>query len=452
MLLQARLAKNLTFFAVPLLAALLTGAFLPPAHAQTPPPEPLQQARTLLQQRNATAAYDLLAPLEATSAGDPSFDYLLGIAALDAGHITRAIFALERVLAVQPDNNLARAEIARAYIASGETDTARGELTAARRGPMPADAAAAVDRVLSDLSVTGSDSGGRFRGYVEIGGGWDSNINSATSTTQFALPAFGGLVFTLAPGSRERESGFLMAGAGLNARVPLNAQTAFVGSLSGKFTRNFSTSEYDPAQLDASAGLSHTNGADTFTGALQTGRTWIGGNGYRNANGLSGQWQHNVDATLQIAGFGQWSRLTYPDQGVRDVNRYVAGVGAVRALPSANALVFGSAYAVSEDPTRTGFDHVGHNGFGLRVGSEFQTGALTWFGQAQAEWRRYGGTEPFFNERREDDQFDIAAGVHWRPAPQWRVTPQLSYSRNHSNIVIFSYSRTALQLVARREF
>lgn len=440
------------FSFAPVVAAFLIGSAFPTVHAQTAAPDPLQQARVLLEQRNAPAAYDLLSPQESTRAGDPAFDYLLGISALDAGHVTRAIFALERVLAVQPANNLARAEIARAYVLAGETDTARGELAAARRGPMPAEAAAAIDRVLSALSATGSESGPRIRGYVEFGGGWDSNINSATSTTQFALPAFGGLVFTLAPGSRERESGFLTAGAGINARVPITSDTAFVGAFSGRFTRNLSTTDFDPAQLDASAGLSHSSGANTFTGALQAGRTWIGGNGYRNASGLSGQWQHNVNATLQLAGFGQWSRITYPNQGVRDVNRYVLGVGAVRALPERDTLVFGSAYAVTEDPTRTGFDHVGHNGFGLRVGTEMQAGGLTWFGQAQAEWRRYGGTEPFFNDSRKDDQLDIAAGVHWRPAPQWRVTPQLSYTRNHSNIVIFSYSRTALQLLARREF
>src|SRR5262245_64922836 len=38
-----------------------------------------------------------------------------------------AVFALERVLALQPDNHLARAEIARAYLALGERDAARRE-------------------------------------------------------------------------------------------------------------------------------------------------------------------------------------------------------------------------------------------------------------------------------------------------------------------------------------
>ena len=83
------------------------------------------EAKKLLAAKQAKAAFDLLSPLEPKRAGDPEFDYLLGIAAIDAGAPTRAIFALERVLTAQPGNTLARAEIARAYFAVGETDTAK---------------------------------------------------------------------------------------------------------------------------------------------------------------------------------------------------------------------------------------------------------------------------------------------------------------------------------------
>ncbi|HEY4637474.1 MAG TPA: hypothetical protein VIH23_04345, partial [Burkholderiales bacterium] len=62
------------------------------------------RARALLQRNDAQAAYKLLLPLEPQRAGDPEYDYLLGIAALDAGEPERAVFALERVLALQPDN------------------------------------------------------------------------------------------------------------------------------------------------------------------------------------------------------------------------------------------------------------------------------------------------------------------------------------------------------------
>src|SRR3546814_1706558 len=59
--------------------------------------------------------------------GDPEFDYQLGMAALDAGRYGEAVIALQRVLAVQPNNAPARAELARAYALDGDIDTARAE-------------------------------------------------------------------------------------------------------------------------------------------------------------------------------------------------------------------------------------------------------------------------------------------------------------------------------------
>ena len=43
------------------------------------------------------------------------FDYLLGVAALDNGYISEAIFSLRRAIAVEPGFSGARMELARAY-------------------------------------------------------------------------------------------------------------------------------------------------------------------------------------------------------------------------------------------------------------------------------------------------------------------------------------------------
>lgn len=95
------------------------------------------RAAALLKRNDARAAYTLLLPLESQRAGDPEYDYLLGIAALDAGDPERAVFALERVLALQPENLQARAEIARAYLAMGEREAAKREFEAVRARRVP---------------------------------------------------------------------------------------------------------------------------------------------------------------------------------------------------------------------------------------------------------------------------------------------------------------------------
>ncbi len=161
----------------------------------------LDRARNLIQAKQYKEAYALLEPQEQARAGDINFDYLLGIAAIDAGQLTRGVFALERVLAVRPDHAQARAEIARAYFLMGENKTARSEFQAVKGSRPPAEVASTVDRFLDALDARERSRHTGVTGYIELGLGHDTNVNAATGSTSFAIPAFGGAVFTLAPGA-----------------------------------------------------------------------------------------------------------------------------------------------------------------------------------------------------------------------------------------------------------
>ena len=63
-------------------------AFAGPVFAQD---ATLTQAKSLVDSKQFQAAFDLLDPLESGRAGDPEFDYLLGVAAIDSGKFTRCL-------------------------------------------------------------------------------------------------------------------------------------------------------------------------------------------------------------------------------------------------------------------------------------------------------------------------------------------------------------------------
>jgi hypothetical protein len=46
----------------------------------------------------------------------------------------------------------------------------------------------------------------------------------------------------------------------------------------------------------------------------------------------------------------------------------------------------------------------------------------------------------------------LSLGLSWLPAKSWRVTPQLTYVRNSSSVVINDYDRTTISVAARYEF
>lgn len=435
-------------------AACVTLALLT-VSANAQPLDPLlDQARALMAAGQPQAAYRLLEPAEPQRAGEASYSYLLGIAALDAGQPTRAIFALERVVALTPENNLARAELARAYLAAGEPANARAELRTARRGQMPAEAAAAIDRVLGAIEPEVTDTPGSiWRGYVEAVVGHDSNVNSATAAGQFALPAFGGVVFNLAPESQQRSDTFAGLGAGLGLRLPLAAAWELDASVNARGTYHHRVEAMDNRHVDANVGTSYTAGASRFSAALQATQYELDQRRYRRAAGASAQWQYTLDPRSQVSVFAQQSRLSYAQDSTRDADRTVLGTGYARAFDEGRQVAYASVYHAWEKPRSSGVDNYGHRALGVRVGAEatIGTGQVV-FTALQYEQRRYGGAEPFFDTRREDRQLDFTAGVHFTPSPLWRISPQMSFARADSNVVLYAYRRVVWQLAVRREF
>ncbi len=420
-------------------------------------PDPLlSQAVGLLERHDAAAAYALLQGEEPRLAGTPDYDYLLGISALDAGHVTRAIFALERVVLSQPDNALAHAELARALLAAGEADRAREELTLARRATPPTAAAAAIDRVLGALDQALPSPALKWSAYGEVGLGRDSNVNSANQAGEFAIPAFGGLLFAVDPQNRRRGDSFAFAAAGATLQRPLAADWKLIATLNGRIAANRHLHTMDTSSLDGTLGLSHSAGAHSQTVAFQSNTAWVASGVYRSANGASAQWQSQFDAASQWSAFLQWARLEYAGQAERNTDRTVLGTAYARAFAATGTLGYASVYGAEESVRRSGYTHFGHRGVGARLGAEQslpgRTVPLVLFAEWQRERRHHGATEPLFDAQRIDRQTDVLVGLRWTPAPTWSVVPSVRHTSAHSNVPLYAYGRTVVQVALRKEF
>ncbi len=432
---------------IALLAAGLLAANAVLANAAT------DNAKALLDKGDAKAAYALLEPLEGQRAGDPDYDFLLGLAALEIGKNTNAVFALERVLAVNPNHVRARAEIARAYAALGETKTAKQEFETVKKQGVPPEVAVTIDRLLSAIERVEDQGRTTVRGYVEGTIGHDTNVNSATSDRNVAVPAFGGAILTLTPGSVRRSDTYSSVGGGLSLRHPLGGEWALTAGLNGNKRMNSEVDVFDTGSADAHVGVVRTYGKDIFSAALQYSQFWVDNNRYREAAGFTAQWQHNYNARNQASLYVQYSDLRYMSQEQRNADRFVIGANFAHALPGFKTVFYGGAY-VGDEPTRKdGFEHLGHTLYGARVGAqhEFHRDAKV-FANLGYENRRYGGEDPFFLRKRVDNQWNLGAGVVWTPAKFWRVTPQFQYTHSNSNVALNDYRREVVSVTVRREF
>ena len=287
----------------------------------------------------------------------------------------------------------------------------------------------AIDRVLGALDQVAPSTRARYFGYLEIGAGHDTNATSATNLGQFAIPAFGGLLFKVDPQSGRRSDNFGLAAGGVSVQFPLRPGWNLIGAVNGRGLLNTHVHEQNIGVLDGTAGVRHEKGADVQSLVVQSSATWIAANRYRVASGLNAQWQSQLGAASQASAFAQWSRLDYAGQGERNADRFVIGAGYAHDFATARILTYGSLYFADERVRDGDFNYYGHRAIGLRAGGERKlTDSTVAFGEWQYEYRRYGGTEPLFEAAPDaTGRSDLLARPALpTPAPHWQVIPQAS--------------------------
>ncbi|MET0312074.1 MAG: surface lipoprotein assembly modifier [Burkholderiaceae bacterium] len=437
-----------------LLAGLLLAAALLPGAAHAVVDDAVKNGLAMADKGQGKEAYAMLEPLEASRAGDPDFDTVFGIAANQAGEYTRAIFALERVLAVQPDNARARAEMGRALFAVGDFKGARAALSDTKAQGVPSEAALTIDQFLQAIDAAEAAGRSSVRGYVEFGFGHDSNANSGPAITTVAVPALGGLPLTISPGGVEQSAGFATLGAGFSGRYVIDPRWSVIGNVSGNWRgHSGSADQFDIFQVDGAIGGSYRVERNEFSLVLNAGTYEVDHRRLRDQVGFTGEWTYRIDNFRQVNTYLQYSQLSYPGQNLRDVDRTVAGASYAHQFRDNGLILFAGGYVGQEDPQEAGVPHLGHDLYGVRVGAQFPfSNTLAIFGAVGYEHRKFGGTDPLFLATRKDNQANLNIGLSWVPVPKWRVTPQLSFTRVNSNVPIADFDKTVFSITARREF
>jgi long-subunit fatty acid transport protein len=144
--------------------------------------------------------------------------------------------------------------------------------------------------------------------------------------------------------------------------------------------------------------------------------------------------------------------ITYPDQEIRDANRFVLGGGYAQAVGS-RTVAFGSAYLGVEKEKADNQEQLGHKLGGLRAGTQFRyNDQLSALANAGYEMRRYGGTEPLFNEQRTDRQAEAGVSVDYRIDKRWKVGGRIAYVKTDSSIPVYDYDRSVYSANVRFDF
>jgi len=401
----------------------------------------LRAAESRLSAGDAQNAYGMLGAREAELAGNAMFDYLLGIAALDTGRFSEAIFALRRALAVEPGFSGARMELARAYFEAGNHALARPLFVALRNENPPPGVRDVIDGYIRVIDARPAAPASRFTPYGEVVAGYDSNANGSTSTQQF----FG---FMLSPQNVETESPFYEVAAGFNWTIPTSTRRGWFAGARASHRGNPDASFVDATIINGIAAYQWRRGA--FFGR-------IGGDAY-NAwrDGESNESYGGIDALLGRSVGSGWD-LTLGVRGgalrhdasieVLDVNRVLVSLGANWRFSALGTL--GIEAIGGRDSEQQAGSPYGNSRLGGRVSLTAPLGNHVFHASLGSLASDYDGL--FFGVSREDTLFDSVVQIEFRNVllDGLSLIPRVRYIHNDSDLELYSYDRTEVGLTLR---
>ena len=401
----------------------------------------LQAAEARLQRNDADGAYALLSPHEADLAGNPYFDYLLGIAALDSGRLSEAIFTLQRALAVEPGFSGARMELARAYFEAGNTDQARPLFVALLDESPPPAVRNVLHRYIDSIDARPAVPRPRFTPYAEFAAGHDSNANGSTDDAQF-------LGFALTPENVATDSPFTEAAAGFTWTVPTSHQVAWYSGARVSLRHNPDADFVDSGVLSALTGFSWRRGRFFGRAGLDGYVAQRDGDYNSSYGGLELLLGASLDARWDLSLGVRGGKLSHDDPiEILDVDRLLYTLGLAYRISSLASITIegiggeddetqsGSPYGNSKAGARLSFSApVADNQLRLSIGSLVSD---------------YDGM--FFGGTREDTQVTALAELEFRDifTEGLSLIPRVRHIDNDSDVPLYDYDRTEFGLTLR---
>lgn len=411
---------------------------------------PVRQALELQAQGRAADAYKLLVPLMPQRAGDPDYDYALGLAAADSGRPAEAIIAFQRVLAANPGNSKARAELARAYALAGDIDTAQAQFDTVVQDPsLPDPVRQRFDRLVRDYNKAIAGGGTSISGFADLTAGYDSNVNAATDDTNVTIPLFAAFgPGTLGPEARETDAAFYDISSGVSAVHGISRQSRVFGSVLGNWRDNIDSDPFDQAALTGTVGVSHTLAdRNTLSLSVQAQQFWLGQESFRQSYGVIGQYTRRLSSGKALSVSGEYFRLDNDLDPLRDANRYSAGVS------YAGRTLLARVSAGHEETRQQAGDHFSFTFVRASVAIEKpiakKASVVAGLG---GQIRRHDADDPLFLVDRSDEQIDASVGIRYKVAERVIVRPRGTYTRNFSNIPLNDYKRLTAGVGVRFEF
>ncbi|MDH5472670.1 MAG: surface lipoprotein assembly modifier [Gammaproteobacteria bacterium] len=428
------------------LRALLLMAFIFPLNSLAAEAFDLPFLQNLFKTYQRQQAYDYASQYLSQMEGDPYFDYLYGVSAIDTGHASQGVFALERVLFAFPEDHVTRLELARGYFILEEYARARQEFEIVLKISPPKGVQDTAQLFIDKIRLQEARYKTTSSGYVELAMGSDSNVNSGVDQNELTI------ITTLTPDSLGQDDTFANLSAAWQMTQPVAPGWLVNGAITGSLRKNSELSQFDNITATLQAGITRLDRDSRYKAEVISQQYNLDGNSYRKLNGLNLGWHYAITQKSNLTTSIQYAALDYPDLPVKNSNLTALGLSYSHTFASAlSPTLFAGINLGTESAKENLTDALSiteRDISGLRAGIMLSLNDKTALQLSTAmQTSEYADRHPLnLSAIREDDHVSADLNLLWLFKRDWRLDAKASYSDNQSNVEIFRYNRTQFSL------
>ncbi len=398
----------------------------------------------LLFKQHPVQAYSYATEHLAEQEGNPQFDYYYGVAAIDAGHASQGVFALERVLLVYPHEHAARLELARGYFILEEYARSRQEFETVMKADPPDDVVQNAQIFLDRIRLKEARYQTTSRGYIEIGAGTDSNVNSAPEQDS-------AITGVLAQDSTGQDDNFLTVAVSYQLTHPFAPGWTLNTALTGDHKKNAEFDQFDTLSGTLQLGVSALDNQSKYTVDAVAQQFNLDGDNYRTLTGMTLGWRYSLGQKSAFNTSLQYARLDFDTVSALNSTLSILNLSYNHQFAANMSPVFFASFKYGiEEPEISdlaSMADVERDIMGVQLGVilnlQPRFSAMASVGTQISE---YGAPDISTSVTREDTFNTVDLNFLWLFSKDWRLDTKISYSENGSNVAIRDYDRTRISL------
>lgn len=418
--------------------------------AASPSSKELLNLYTLIKDKQYSDAYTLSKELLEEYGGEAEFDFLAGQAAFQTNHFQEAVFAFERVMFNRPQHQKARLLLAFSYFKVNNYGAAKLEL----------------NQLLKQADTLSPEEQQKIRDYLKIieeqerkairntalvvkaGIGYDSNVNSGTDDDHVFLPALNREI-PLVEGAQIED---IVADVGISYKLNEKLSQKSAYSLQAHFTNitHDTKSNLDRSYLNLIANYSNywNSTKYTVTGYIQP--MMLDDQYYRTAYGvmLDGSWRL-TDNWIWTVGTNA-AKINNNKYDVQSLDQI--GINTKITYINKHIQMFELAY----------YDDDAQSSNGEHLGRDYITAAYTYLYpysrdlnftfKIYADKSKYDAVHPIYLVTRDDSSVTGMLAASYQLDDQWNLSAQLKHANKNSNIEIYAFVRSEVNISVAYKF